>query len=568
MQIMTTMMKLNNMFLVASAMFIGAVATSCTDDNDWGVDSSFDRLFGTNADKISVETDEATPTQAKVSFSAVPEATSYTIEVSKDSLYDEVAMGGANAIVYKAETNETNSSTTFVCTLKGLEGDTRYYLRIKSMADGKNESKWVYYKDGDSFKTKAEQIFTGVTDDDRDDSSIRLKWTAGEDVTHLLKIQEADTTQIALGSEAIANGEYTVTGLSPLTSYTFIIYNGTTKRGSLTASTTAAMPAANYKYTLAADVTQLTQELLDQIAENAKAASGSTTNYSATIGIKGGQTVELSSIDATTGELAALTIPDGMSVTFFGLPGTKPTLTMKKALGIDGSHAFIAFNNVKVTDNGSNYFINQSNECTVQDITVEDCEMSGFKNAFFRLQSSAVKEIGTLTLTNSTFDNMCSGYSFVHVDASSGKGVVKNIAMENCTFSNIAATGNGKMFVYSKQTNMDSLTINYCTFYNITSNGNYFIDFGDANHGATTFEISNVLFGKTGDEAKNKNLRSSVAPTIWDAYSTTDFFKVIKNVTDLEVSSAELFADPANGDFTVKLDEYKKFGDQRWNVAE
>lgn len=271
-------MKLKNMFRVACALFLGAVATSCTDDNDWGIDSAFDRLFGTTADKISVETDEATPTQAKVSFSAVPDATYYIIEVSKDSLYDDVAMGGTNAIVYKAETNESTSSTTFICTLTGLEGDTRYYLRIKSMAEGKNESKWVYYKDGDSFKTKAEQIFTGVTDDDRDDSSIRLKWTAGEDVTHLLQIQDADTTKINLDSEAIANGEYIVTGLSPLTSYTFIIYNGTVKRGTVTASTTAAMPAADYKYTLGEDVTQLTQTLLDEIAENAKAASGSSTN--------------------------------------------------------------------------------------------------------------------------------------------------------------------------------------------------------------------------------------------------------------------------------------------------
>lgn len=555
------------MFRVACAIFLGAVATSCTDDNDWSVDSAFDRLFGTTADKISVETEEATPTQAKVTFSAVPDATYYIIEVSKDSLYDDVAMGGTNAIVYKAETNEGTSSTTFISTLTGLEGDTRYYLRIKSMADGKNESKWVYYKDGDSFKTKAEQIFTGVTDDDRDDSSIRLKWTAGEAVTHILQVQESDTTQINLSSEAITNGEYTVTGLSPLTSYTFIIYNGTTKRGTVTASTTAAMPAADYKYTLGADVTQLTQDILDQIAESAKAASGSSTSYSATIAIKGGQTVELSSIDASTGDVSTLVIPDGMSVTFFGLPGAKPTLTMKKSLGIDGSHAFIAFNNVKVTDNGSNYFVNQSAACTVQDFTVEDCEMSGFKNAFFRLQGSAVKEIGTLTLTNSTFDSMCSGYSFVHVDASSGKGVVKNIAMENCTFSNIAAS-NGKMFVYSKLTNMESLTINYCTFYNITSNGNYFVDFGDADHGATKFEISNSLFGKTGDEATNKNIRSSVTPTVWDVYTATDFYKKIKEATALEVSSADLFADPANGDFTVKLDDYKKFGDQRWNIAE
>lgn len=555
-------MKVKNMFRMTAATLLAATAMSCTDKNDWDTDGAFDRLFSTLDDGISVNTDENTPTTVEVTFKTMPNVGYYIIEVSKDSLYDGVEMGGANAIVYG--TDENSRITSSPDSLRGLEGDTKYYLRIKSMADGKTESRWSYYKNGGTFKTPAEQILEEIADTDRDESTITVRWAAGEAVTHLLQIQGEDTTQITLSDEAKAAGVYKATGLSPLTQYTFIIYNGDSKRGTRTASTTAQMPAADYKYTLNASTTQLTQELLDEIAANAQAAAGGAASYSATIGILGGTTIEFNDTDSSTGDASSLTIPNGMSVTFFGMPGEKPTLSMKKSLNIDGSHAFIAFNNVKVVDNGAGYFVNQADECSIQDFTIEDCEMSGFSTAFFRMKESNAKEINTMTMTNSTFDNMCSGYSFIHIDAS-GKGKVKNIAMNNCTFSNIAAK-NGKMFIYSRNVDMESIKISYCTFYNITSNGNYFVDFDKNGSTVSEFTISNTLFGKTGDETTNKNFRP-VNPTVVDVYYTTDFYKVIKEATATELSSDQLFADPANGDFTVKDDKYKAFGDQRWNVA-
>jgi len=556
-------MKIKNMFRMTVALLFTAMAVSCTDGNDWDTDGSYDRLFSTLDDGISVATDENNPTAVEVSFKTMPNVGYYIIEVSKDSLYDEVQMGGANAKVYG--TSEDARLTSSPITIEGLDGDTKYYLRIKSMADGKTESRWSYYKDGSTFKTKAEQIMEEIADADRDESSITLRWTAGAEVTHLLQIQGEDTTQIVLGDEAKSAGTFTAMGLVPLTQYTFVIYNGTAKRGTRTASTTAQMPAADYKYTLDASVTQLTQDLLNDIAEKAKSAAGNAASYSATIGILGGSTLEFNSTDSSTGDASSLTIPDGMSVTFFGMPGERPTLSMGKSLNLDGSHAFVAFNNVKVVDNGAGYFVNQANECTIKDFTIEDCEMSGFKTAFIRMKESNVKEIETITLTNSVFDNMCSGYSFIHIDAS-GNGKVKNIAMESCTFSNLCAK-NGKMFIYSKDTDMESIKINYCTFYNISSNGNYFVDFNKNGATVQEFTISCCLFGKTGDETTNKNFRP-VNPTVVDVYYTSDFYKVIKDATATELTSDELFADPANGDFTVKVERYKAFGDQRWNVAE
>ena len=33
---------------------LGSALVSCTDGNDWGIDSAYDRLFGVNSEKISV----------------------------------------------------------------------------------------------------------------------------------------------------------------------------------------------------------------------------------------------------------------------------------------------------------------------------------------------------------------------------------------------------------------------------------------------------------------------------------------------------------------------------------
>ena len=54
-----------------------------------------------------------------------------------------------------------------------------------------------------------------------------------------------------------------------------MINNGEAVRGTLNATTTAAMPAADFKYFLPEDTEIITKALLDEIAEQAKAAAGS-----------------------------------------------------------------------------------------------------------------------------------------------------------------------------------------------------------------------------------------------------------------------------------------------------
>lgn len=562
------MKSIKNILGTASMMALALSATSCTDGNDWDVDDSLSRLFGLNGDKITVETAE---TSATVTFSAftsktVPSPEYYVFEVSKDSLYE----GVENANIIKFGEDKTLTSSPVV--LSGLDGDSKYYMRVKAMSSTVNESKWVYYKDGSSFKTKAEQIFNNVEATDLFEDHVNLSWTPGADVTHITYANANDAENIQtinLTDEEKAAGKYTLAGLQPTSTYNIIIYKNDVKRGQLQITTPAAMPAANYKCSLSSDVIVISQTLIDEIAEQAKAAAGNERNYSATIGIPAGAKVALYGTNDSDGGKTNVTIPDGMSVTFFGLAGGEtPTITLDKNFDIAGSHAFIKFQNVKLEENGAGYFINQSKACTVSEFTLEDCEVSNVKTSFFRLQNAdEAKSIGKLTLKNSIFTNLCAGYGFIHVDAGNGVGHLDNVEIDGCTFNSICVTG--KVFIFSKKTNMQDITIKNCTFYNCNGNGQYFVDFNVDTFGSNTFTIENCIFGKSADEATNKNIRSKTPATVANSFRTTDFFKVIKGVNDTEFSSTQLFKDPANGDFTIKAGTLKeKAGDPRWYAVE
>lgn len=539
---------------------------ACTDHEEWDVDSSYGRLFGATEDGISVT---AAETSATVEFSAPQPKESdagniyYIIEVSKDSLYDEVAMGGERATVY----GEDKSITKSPFEITGLDGDTEYFLRIKVMSDTKGDSKWAYYDEGAHFKTDAEQIFAEVTADDYTDSQVTLSWT-DPNVTHIavsVDGAEIEGSPFNLTDEEKANQSKTFTGLNQLTNYTFVIYNGEAKRGTRTVTTAAAPPAAAYTRYLETTETRLNQALFDQIVADARTETGEQ-NVSITIVFPAGSTTEIIG-DDTAADPGTLKISDGVSVNFFGRGGGEtPTLKLLKNFDIAGSHNFITFEHLNIVDGGAGYCINQSTACSVSEVKFTDCNVSGQATAFFRLQKDGAKVINALTIDNCVMHDMCSGYSYIHVDANSGDGVVKNINISNSTFYNVAPSG--KMFIYSKKTNMESINITNCTFNNNTGSGNYFIDFNDDAYGPSgDFNITNCVFGKSADD-NTKNIRASKDPNVVNSFCTSDFYKQkgFPGINELDYTYDKLFVAPDEADFHFQkgtLEDYKT-GDPRW----
>ena len=124
--------------------------TSCTDDNDWSVDASYDRLFHSIEFSVTPLDD-----RAEVSFKKMPNTDYYIVEYSTDSLSNDIPMGGTEHSVVDSSFVDTPDS------IYNLDGNTEYYIRIKGRSYSGKSSNWKYL-DNFKFKTKAEQIITGV----------------------------------------------------------------------------------------------------------------------------------------------------------------------------------------------------------------------------------------------------------------------------------------------------------------------------------------------------------------------------------------------------------------------
>lgn len=558
---MKTMNKILGMALLSLSLVPFA---SCTDDNDWDVDSSHDRLFGATEDGISVT---AAETSATVEFSAPQPKESntgniyYIIEVSKDSLYDDVEMGGENAIVY----GEDKSITSSPAEITGLDGDTEYYLRLKVMSDTKKESRWNYYNDGEPFETLAEQLFI-ESEIVRGDTYIDLKWTPGAEVTNIIVTpsdgSEPMNIDLRNNADAIANGEYRVEGLTPSTTYTFEIYNEDTRRGTLTLATMASMPSADYLYPLPSTVTVISQSLLDDIAAEAIAQSGNADNYSVTIGIPAGSTISMYGTDEETGEQTNVTIPDGMSVTFFGIAGGEtPTLNMDKGIDIGGSHAYIRFDNVRLVDTGCQYFINQSDACTIGgDLSFSNCTMTDFERSIIRMQSDAAKSINEVNIDNCVMTNMSYGNGYSVLYWNNAAYTVGTVNITNTTFDTFA-----RSFLEVTNSNTGTINISNSTFYNGPASGRYFID---ANNCAQAdVNLTRCIFALSPDPTNCRGIRTPNGNVVInEVYFTNDFVltsNAFEPTTQLELSSTQLFLNPAEHDFTIQ-ERGIEAGDPRW----
>ncbi|MDD6895765.1 MAG: DUF5123 domain-containing protein [Prevotellaceae bacterium] len=545
-------MKTNNKtmaFAISGLLAMGFA--SCTDGNDWSVDSAFDRLFSVSDDKISVTAEDVL---AHVTFNASKDAEYYIIEVSTDSLHDGIAMGGANAIVFGAQ---DKSITKSPADITGLAGDTKYFLRIKSMADGRNESKWSYYNDGQSFKTKAEQIFYPVSDADRFEDYIHLTWNAAMDVTNItVSVGDTEVQNIVLDADAKSKGEINVTGLTPSTTYTFVIYNGTAKRGTLTVSTTAAMPSGEYKVQLPASIAALDQATIDDVVAKAQATLGKS-NVSVTIGIPAGLTLDACGLNEE-GEATGLYIPDGVSITFFGLSGgNAPVLNFKKSFDLKGSHNYIRFENISFTDGGCQYFINQSAAVTIsEDLSFKQCRFDSFDRSFIRTQGSVDIVVANLVIDDCVMTNMSSGNGYSVIYFGTAKTKIGSLTLTNSTFD----TTQRSFVEASKAPITNGITITNCTFYNNVVDGRYLID---ANGQATDITVKNTILGKSKAETA-RGIRTKGSQTFDNCLRAAD---CVYSANDIsleadEKTSADIFVDPDNHDFTLKIT--KLIGDPRW----
>lgn len=618
----------------AFALLTSLSVAACIDGNDWETISG-NRLFGTTS--FSVEPAAIT---AEAKWDATPNTEYYIIEASREQMDDNMPMGSASGSIVYGEDQSIKKSPY---TLAGLLGETTYYLRIKSVASGK-ESRWIYLEDG-TFETSKEEILGIIPSENITEETILITWEAGLEVTHFIikaGIDAPITKEIT--SEEVAAGQKLIEGLLPGTEYTFSIYNGKIKRGETTAMTvmpemvdftsvtptktsvslvwdpeaiqTGSTTVSHYAWcegdrtpSVSDHYTSLTAEQISQGQLSFDGLEPSTTytvalmrgtyvraltTFTTAKGIPSGYTKVVvtnkeewnTAISSNTGKVAML-IPSGTTLDITSATAIIPnTITSLLIWGADeseekaaiqpdirlkglsfadeGRYETIEFYNLYLHhDKNDNNFVvyHQNNNATIQNLILESCKVDKIRG-IFRFKN-ATGSCNNCIINNCLIENIGSYGLFATAEAK-GTWIFNNVVLTNSTIneSGIDLLQKGPL-LKTQQDQSISFEINQCTIYGLA----YAII--NSGNKPLTLNISNTLFGgfQSGQAVKGYEDGTTVNSSE-NVYTVSDSpFQSNALGECLTITGADLFNAPAttDGDFTVKIDTYKTYGDQRWN---
>lgn len=208
-----------NKILLAGLLLASSIGfTGCKDDLFTEITTlDVPRAFSpTDLEAIVVE-----KTGVRLNWRAVSNASSYSIEIFENAEFTGTAVRTIGNVMY----------SQLPYTVPGLSGETPYWVRVKAIGEGVDESKWI----STTFKTDAEQIFANVNLKVLTSTSVTLNWPAGSTAT-AISITPGNITH-TLTSGELAAGQAVIEGLLPETDYTAKLTSGTKTRGTRTFTT-------------------------------------------------------------------------------------------------------------------------------------------------------------------------------------------------------------------------------------------------------------------------------------------------------------------------------------------
>ncbi|CDD06126.1 DUF5123 domain-containing protein [Prevotella sp. CAG:592] len=543
-------MKLNKSIIskaLFGAMMLlgGASFTACTETNDWDVDPAYDRLF--HSSKVSVSPGED---QAEVTFKKMPDAEFYVIEISTDTLFDEVET--TEHSIYFGD-KEDARITTSPYTMTGLEGSTKYYFRIKSCATNGKGSTWKYLDDTESnysFTTKSEQIILDVVPGSK---TVKVSFKAGKQITEaqIVKDDEVLVSQPVTADE-VAAGELTISGLNAKTSYTVQLLNGENVRGKMKFTTTEPFPDGYEVINVAA-------------GDDVKDLLANATSDKVVVVFPQGMEYTALNEEAQT---STIKVPENIkSVYFWGAAGESKATVKFKGVSFDSSSMDVVrfYNlNLQYGANSDGYVLNQSGTFTLNSLEMEKCDVKDIRG-IFRFQSIVNSTVNAIKINDCVLTNIGT------------YGIVNTKDQKSLTLGTVSITNSTLNTINSVLTNTSqanfSITLDHCTIWNCVPATKPYFDLQKQT--GVTVACTNSLIGAYYDfkdaaqTVKGSSLKDIDATgTVY----TSDFnwnsgYEIGSQISE---TSAQLWANPAKtgADFTVQNSSYKNLGDPRWIPAE
>ena len=491
---------------------------------------------------------------ATISWSTVSNATNYTIELYSDSL----AFDSTNLIL-----RDTTSNTSYTVE---LAGETRFSARIR--ANASDTTKSSKYNGTFTFKTPAENLFTGYESYMNDIHKTEIKWLPGANVTHLVytAIGLPDSTVTISASEALA-GKIVVTNL-PNANYTVKLFNRTITRGTVKVLVEGdVFLSASQTGALLSTLNSATSGQVIVLDSGAVYTIGTASYlFNKNLKVRGRTRTSLPVICMSTGTSSGTAM--------LGID----TVTIDK----------LAFENINFTGYVTNnpnatkidYLINNGAKFTLETLSFTNCKMHNFGRTPMRLKDGKEQKITNLIYDNCVINEIGFGSTYALVNVNT-KDYITNISFSNCTLYNFKGSLILKTGVYP----MGKVSLTNCTINQAVqepASTRLLFDFNSATFGTTEgISIKNCIFGSTGPTAGGSlaaGLRPSNATvTITGCYFTTDYidetpiatinYSIKGKMTSYVGASTALWNDPLNGVFTIKDAAFAgkgSAGDPRW----
>ncbi|HEX5553648.1 MAG TPA: fibronectin type III domain-containing protein [Chitinophagaceae bacterium] len=486
------------------------------------------RMFTPTTIKVSGG-DTAVTISWPASLNAPVKGVTYTVEISTDSTFQTTP-----ALSLKVDTIAVR------VTDDTLQDRQPYFVRVKANQTGDaSDSYWL--KDTVRFSLVGVQIFHPLMSSDIIDNAVIFHWTTSPGVSEIiLTAAGGDTIQVPVTEADNTAGKKMVDNLVGGTAYTAQILSGRKSKGLLMFSTKSPQTGANV-----IDLREKTDPLV--LSDTLPVIpSGSI------VLLKRGMTYDMDSyvIDKT------VTIMSGLG---FGSPAA---LSLSGNFDASGDLDSIRFSDLTIVANGSNYFMNISKPANIGKMSIVNCTTQGeFSNSFIRMKKAGDK-ISLLYIDHCVIDSFGVGakYALLYANASSS-ALFDRVEIRNSTFYYFY------YFIRQDKVSTQSILIDHCTFDNMINQGGYFIKYSTY---PPSFDLSNCIFGKTLDPTNANGIESSAGATLFNCYLTSDCVFSGSPITGGNAysgTSADLFTDPAKGDFNIKDGGFAgkgSAGDPRW----
>jgi hypothetical protein len=520
-------------WLIAVAMFLGA----CTKNPS---ENPYIRLF------MPVVSTSPAITGNSVYFSwlKIAGSASYKVDISRDTTFATID-----------KTIKVGADTTNVV-FSNLLWDTPYRIRLQAIAsDPTKNSKYVLM---DVRTGKFPTILVVPTANDLTDYSVVVRWSNTGATATSINVSKTDGTlvkTVPILAGDITNAYKEIQGLKGATTYVITIFSGTTLRGTQNYTTVATPNLGSHVIDLRS-ITGRPTLLTDTMS----------TAVSGTVFV-------LRRSETYTCNTATMVLSKSIKVICLPGLGTPAQLNYLNETDFSGNIDSVKFSNVSISGMKPDgitkvaYMFNTTSSLNsnVGILSFENCTVKSFGNAILRMQS-------TSAIINKVYVNNCvindigiaSGYAIFHCGTGTGNKI--NIfEMQSSTCYNFS-----KGVLMNNMANSTSALINNCTFNDLITSGNYFMDFNTFTVGSVN--ITNCIFGKTKDPLLSRGVRASTTTTVNtnNCYNTSDFVvttNVIPGLNAFSGLSTDLWTDPTNGVFSFKTATFAgktSSGDPRW----